>query len=177
MSIVLAKKYVEALLIDTVPEKFEDYREVFSAISADFRDPKFSAIVNSDIVSREKKEEILLSAVASLNDKKLENFVKLLVEKRRVSLIPFIAEELRMKVAENSNRYEGEILSSSSVSVENLQSIADSLSKKLDKNIVLTAKNSDVNGLKVVVNDLNLEITLSKDRIESKLIDHILKAI
>jgi F-type H+-transporting ATPase subunit delta len=177
MSVILAKRYVEALLYDTVPESFVDYQIIFSTLSQNFKESKFSTIINSDLISREKKEEILLSSISSLNDKKVENFVKLLIEKRRLSLIPFIAEELRQKVAKIQNKYDGEILSSTLVSVENLQAIANGLSKKLDKNIVLTARNSSINGLKVVVNDLNLEITLSKDMIESKLVSHILKAI
>jgi F-type H+-transporting ATPase subunit delta len=173
---LLAKKYVKALVSDKNIEEVEEFNAIFSVLASHFSDEKFVTITTSNLTSQKEKEEFLLLALAQANDE-VKNFVKLLIEKRRVSEIPAIAEELRLRLANLENKFQGQVLSSDSVNVEHLKSISDGLSAKLGKNIILSAVKSDLNGLKVVINDLNINITLSKSRIESDMINHILKAI
>jgi len=173
---LLAKRYVKALIEEQNIEKVTEFLGIFSALASQFSDKKFVTIVTSTLTLKSDKEEILLGSLGEVSSE-LANFMKLLIEKRRVSEIPAITEELRLQVANLQNRFQGRILSSNSVSIENLQTIATGLSSKLGKNIILTAEKSEINGLKVVIDDLNINITLSKSRIESDMINHILKAI
>jgi len=173
---LLAKRYVKALTEEQNIEKVTEFLGIFSALASQFSDKKFVTVVTSTLTSQKDKEEILLDSLGDISGD-LTNCIKLLIEKRRVSEIPAITEELRLQVANLENRFQGQILSSNSVSVENLKTIADGLTAKLGKNIILTAKKSEINGLKVVIDDLNINVTLSKSRIESDMINHILKAI
>lgn len=173
---LLAKRYVKALTEDRAIENVKELYELFSTLASHFSDEKFVTLVTSTLTSKSEKEEILLNSLGEVEND-VKNFVKLLIEKRRIAEIPAIAEELRVQVANLENKFQGKILSSSSVSVENLKTIADGLTAKLGKTIVLTASKSDINGLKVVIDDLNIDVALSKSRIESDMINHILKAI
>jgi F-type H+-transporting ATPase subunit delta len=173
---LLAKRYVKALSEEFDIESIKELRLKFSALAKDFSDVKVRTTLLSNLTSKADKEGILLSIFEGC-DVKVQNFIKLLVEKNRVSEIPAIAEELRVLVANANNKFEGKLLSSTSVSIENLKAIADGLSKKLGKNIVLTASKSEINGIKVIVDDLNVDVTLSRSRIEADMINHILKAI
>ena len=173
---LIAKRYVRALTEDKAVENVTELLNIFSTLASHFSDEKFVILVTSTLTSKSEKEEILLNSLGDVEND-VKNFMKLLIEKRRVSEIPAIAEELRVKVANLENKFQGKILSSSSVSIENLKTIADGLSAKLGKTIVLTASKSDMNGLKVVIDDLNIDISISKSRIETDMINHILKAI
>jgi len=173
---LLAKRYVKALTESQNLEKVTEFLEIFKILALNFSDAKFVTLLTSTLTSKSEKEDILLSSLSQC-ESDVKNFIKLLIEKRRVSEIPAIAEELRVKVANLENKFQGKILSSTSLSIENLKAIADGLSAKLDKNIVLTASKSNMNGLQVVIDDLNINVTLSKSRIESDMINHILKAI
>ena len=58
-----------------------------------------------------------------------------------------------------------------------MQELSSSLSKKFDLNISLEFVENDFNGIKVDVEDLGVEINFSKSRINSQMIEHIIKAI
>jgi F-type H+-transporting ATPase subunit delta len=173
---LIAKRYVKALTESVSSEKVSEFAELFSSLASNFSDVKFKTVATSNLTSKSDKEALFVETLGEV-DVELKNFVKLLVEKGRVAEIPAVAEELRVQVANQSGRYEGKLLSSSSVSVEDLQNIAEGLSSKLGKDIVLTASKSDIKGVKVVVDDLNIDVTLSRARIETDIINHILKAI
>ena len=173
---LIAKRYVKALSEDKAVENLKNLLELFSTLASHFSDEKFVTLATSTLTSKSEKEEILLNSLGDVEND-VKNFIKLLIEKRRVSEIPAIAEELRVQVANLENKFQGKILSSNSISIENLKTIADGLTAKLGKTIILTALKSDVNGLKVVIDDLNIDISISKSRIESDMINHILKAI
>jgi F-type H+-transporting ATPase subunit delta len=58
-----------------------------------------------------------------------------------------------------------------------MQELSDGLSKKFDSKISLSYVKDDFNGIKVDVQDLGIEINFSKSRINSQMIEHIVKAI
>lgn len=173
---LIAKRYVKALTESLSSEILLDLSTLFSSLASNFSSIEFKTVTTSSLTSKSDKERVLVESLGDV-DSEVKNFMKLLVEKGRVSEIPAIAEELRVQVANQSNRFEGKLFSSSTVNVEELKTIADGLSSRLGKNIVLTASKSDTDGIKVVIEDLNIDISLSKSRIETDMINHILKAI
>jgi len=100
-----------------------------------------------------------------------------LVEKNRIAVIPAIAEGMRKMMARSNKTYTGTVYSNSDINEESMKSISNGLSKKVDANVSLTFVKNDFAGIKVDVEDLGIEINFSKDRINSQLIEHILKAI
>jgi len=177
MAALVAKRYVTALLDGENAENMAGYSAVFNALASEFENEKFVDFVSSPSIAASAKEEILLAAVAKVESEKINNFLKLLAEKNRLELIPVIAEQLLKEIAAANNAYTGKIFSDSDMDSSTVESLSTGLSKKVDANISLEFVKTDFDGIKVEVEDLGIEVNFSKERINSSLIDHILKAI
>ena len=58
-----------------------------------------------------------------------------------------------------------------------LKELGDGLGKKFDSKITLSYIKSNFDGIRVDVEDLGIEISFSKSRINKQIVEHILKAI
>lgn len=177
MEELIAKKYIKALRVNSDIEFMESVTTVFSTLATFFADAKFNAIVNNPHVSTKEKESILLDAVKSANSQKINNLVKILVENKRISVIPAMAVELQKEMAKLTRTFSGVVSSNALVEDSLLQSLSAGLSTKYGATISLQSLQNDFNGIKVEVEGLGVEISFSKDRIQNQIIDHIIKAI
>jgi F-type H+-transporting ATPase subunit delta len=84
---------------------------------------------------------------------------------------------LKKDVANSTKNYEGIIYSDSDIDAKVIEELSGGLCKKFDSNISLSFVKNDFNGIKVEVEGLGIEIDFSKDRIDSQIIEHIIKAI
>jgi F-type H+-transporting ATPase subunit delta len=73
------------------------------------------------------------------------------------------------------NVYEGVV--EGKVSDITIKALEVKLSKKFNAEIKLAKKDVDVNGIRVYVNVLDVEVSILEDRIKQNLISQILKAI
>ncbi len=177
MEELIAKRYIKALLSDSDIAFAQSITVIFEGLSDSFKNEKFLNIMASNDVSADDKASLLLDAVKSANSQKVNNFIKLLVENKRINIIPAIAEELRKNLANMTKTYSGVVLSNTNIRAKIIKNLSRGLSKKYNSKIVLSFKKTDFNGIKVEVDDLGIEINFSKDRINSQIIEHIIKAI
>jgi len=177
MQELIAKRYVKSLGEATGAESLANIAEIFAAIAENFSNDKFIAVMENPEVANADKESILLDAVKSAGSEKLNNFIKLLVENGRISIIPAMAEEMRKEIARSSKNYSGVVYSNEDVDAKTLTDLSAGLGKKVDATVALTFIKSDYDGLKVEVADLDMEINFSKTRVNAQLVEHILKAI
>ena len=177
MQELIAKRYVKSLGEATGSESLVNIAEIFNAIAENFSNDKFIAVMENPEVANADKESILLDAVKSAGSEKLNNFIKLLVENGRISIIPAMAEEMRKEIARSSKNYSGVVYSNEDVDAKTLTDLSTGLGKKVDATVALTFIKSDYDGLKVEVADLDMEINFSKTRVNAQLVEHILKAI
>jgi len=177
MEALVAKPYVTALLDGEDAETMAAYAAVFNALTSQFENEKFVDFISSPSIASSAKEEILLAAVAKVESDKVNNFLRLLAEKNRLELIPEIAEQISKGIAVLNNAYTGKIFSDADIDSKTVEALSTGLSKKVDANITLEFIKTDFDGIKVEVEDLGIELNFSKERINSTLIDHILKAI
>lgn len=176
MSDLIAKRYVKALLDGRDNKAVTAVSKNINTISEAFADEKFNSIVSSPEVSDSQKVELVLSFVKKA-DETLTNFVKLLGEKRRLTLLPSIASELNVQIAKMNNTYVGVVYTNQELSSDYVSSIEAQFSKKFDVNLSLSQNVCDYDGIKVDIDGLGVEISFSKDRLRSQMIDHILKAV
>ncbi len=176
MNDLLAKKYVKALvegkdlkLISSVGTKLKEISKVFE-------DEKFSQIIFSPEVEDVKKVE-LINSFLKKPEGILVNLIKLLGEKRRLSLLPAISKELESQIAKLNNKYIGVIYTNQKLSNNYVSSIETQFSKKFNVDLSLSQNVCDYDGIKVDIDGLGVEISFSKDRLRSQMIDHILKAV
>jgi F-type H+-transporting ATPase subunit delta len=177
MEELIAKRYIKALKSDFDLETVQNISSVFDALANSFKDDKFVSIIGNPEVNAKDKAEILLEAVRPANSDKVNNFIKLLVENKRVSIIPAIAKELKKDIAKTTKTYEGIVYSDSDIDTKVIDELAQGLSKRFDSTISFLFEKNDFNGIKVEVEGLGIEINFSKDRIDSQIIEHIIKAI
>ena len=176
MNDLVAKKYVKALVDGRDTKNITLVSNNLNSISSAFSDDKFNSIISSPEVSDSKKVELVISLVKKA-DKTLINFVKLLGEKRRLEILPFIAAELNVQIAKMNNTYVGVVYTNEELSKDYISSIEKQFSKKFDVKLSLSQNVCDYDGIKVDIDGLGVEIAFSKERLKSQMIDHILQAV
>jgi F-type H+-transporting ATPase subunit delta len=177
MEELIAKRYIKAMTSGSDTASIQNMTDVFSVLAESFKDEKFVQVIGNPNVSANDKSEILLESVKSADSSQVNNLIKLLVENKRINIIPAIAQELRKDLAASTKTYEGIVYSDSEIDANTMQELSNGLSKKFDANISLVFVKNDFNGIKVDVEDLGVEIDFSKSRINSQIIEHIVKAI
>ena len=177
MEELIAKKYIKALSSGSDAASMQNISEIFSALADSFSDKKLVNILDNPHVNANDKSSILLDAVKSAGSDKVNNLIKLLVEHKRINIIPAIAKELKKNIANATKTYTGLVYSNSDIDANVMTELGNGLSKKFDSTITLSSIKNDFNGIKVEVAGLGVEINLSKDRIDSQIIEHIIKAI
>ncbi len=177
MEELIAKKYIKALSSGSDMASMQNISEIFSVLANSFSEEKFISILVNPLVNTTDKSSILLDAVKSAKSDKVNNLIKLLVEHKRINIIPAIAKELEKDIAKSTKTYTGLVYSNSDIDANVMNELSSGLSKKFDSTITLSSVKNDFNGIKVEVVGLGIEINLSKDRIDSQIIEHIIKAI
>ena len=177
MEELIAKRYIKALKEGSDVESMQNATMVFSSLAQAFKDAKFVQIIENPNVSKEEKLDILLAAVKPAKSKSIDSLIKILVENNRINIIPALAEGMRKDTANTSKTYAGVVYSDSDIDAKVMQDLSSGLSKRFDSNISLDFIKDDFDGIKVDVEDLGIEINFSKTRINSQIIEHIVKAI
>mgnify|MGYP003518782283 FL=1 len=177
MNDLVAKRYVKALVDGRNNDIINTISSKLNVISSAFADEKFNSIVSSPEIAVSSKVDLIISLCDTENDETLKNFIKILGEKRRLGLLPFIAKELDSQIAKMNNSYFGVVYTNQELSNDYVSSIEKQFSKKFDVKLSLSQNVCDYDGIKVDIDGLGVEISFSKERLKSQLIDHILKAV
>ncbi|SFV59189.1 ATP synthase delta chain [hydrothermal vent metagenome] len=176
MEELIAKRYVNALSDVASSEQKAEYSEVLNAIAKLLEDDKVAERLTSPLISSEEKTAFILDGIKG-SDSNLENFIKILGENSRLDLIPTIAKSLNQELQKESNEYEGVVTSSNALSDADLEDLQNSLKTYTGSTIKLTQTQSAVEGIRVAVEDLGIEVNFSKQRVKEQLIDFITKSL
>ncbi len=174
MEELIAKRYAKAL--SSVSKDIAGVLEVLNVLSEVVSSKEIKSTLTSPIISSESKTEMILSALSD-DDKTLVNFIKILGENRRLDLIPAITKVLNSDQQRVSNEYEGVLKSASSLDEAVLANLEETLKKYTGSTIKLTQEKSDLDGIRVSVDDLGIEVNFSKQRVKEQLIDFIKKSL
>ncbi len=174
---VIAKRYIKPLKEMCDITALENLSDLLGAVAEAFKNEKFLHIMHSSEVKGDAKTQLVLEMVAPANSAVVNNFIKLLAENGRLTLIPELAYELKREVSRLKRTYTGCIYSDSAIEQSSVDVIARDLGNKYDATIVLEYVPAKYDGIRVEVNELNIEINFSKTRLNAQLVEHILKAI
>ena len=174
MEELIAKRYAKAL--SSVSKDLPAMLEVLNVLSEVISSSEIKSTLTSPIISGEQKTEMILSALSD-DDSTLVNFIKILGENGRLDLIPAITKVLNTDQQRVSNEYEGVLKSTSSLDEAALANLEETLKKYTGSTIKLTQEISDLEGLRVSVDDLGIEVNFSKQRVKEQLIDFIKKSL
>ncbi len=176
MSILIAKKYVKALLIGNDSKKLAAVNDQLKIIASAYKNEKFKNIISSIEITSDKKVELIHSFIDNI-DENLLNLIKLLAQNKRLNIINDISLELNKEVSILTNNYTGVIYSNESLSDEYISNIQNNFAKKFNIELELINDVCDYDGIKVDIDGLGVEISFAKNMFRSQMINHILKAV
>lgn len=174
MEELIAKRYARAL--SSVSKDLTGILELLNVLSEVVSSAEIKSTLTSPIISSENKTAMILSALGD-KDVTLVNFIKILGENGRLDLIPAITKVLNSDQQRVSNEYEGVLKSASSLDEAVLANLEETLKKYTGSTIKLTQEKSDLEGVRVSVDDLGIEVNFSKQRVKEQLIDFIKKSL
>ncbi len=177
MEELIAKRYVHALLSITKSNEKENLAEVLHNLAISIQDEKILEMIESPIISTEQKVQALLDSLGKGAGKKLINFIKILGEHNRLSSIPTISKILNLEIRKESNEYEGIVKSNVTLDADALTELEETLKRYTGSTVKLKQEESDLDGIKVAVEDLGIEVNFSKERVKEQLIDFIKKSL
>jgi len=172
---LIAKRYANAL--SSLTKKLPKNLIVLNTLSEAMSAKEIEVVVKSPMVSTDKKTDMILSALGKEADSSLVNFIKILGENRRLDLIPAITKLLNREQQVISNEYEGVLQSSSQIDEDGIATLEETLKRYTGSTIKLTQETTELDGLKVVVDDLGIEVNFSKQKVKEQLIDFITKSL
>ena len=175
MEELIAKRYATAL--SSVAKDIKGITDILNVLSEVISTDEVKTALTSPIVTAEKKTEMILSTLGKDADSTLVNFIKILGENKRLDLIPAIAKVLNSDLQKESNKYEGILKSSKKLAKEELSKLEKALEKYTGSTITLKQEKTDLDGLRVSVDDLGIEVNFSKQRVKEQLIDFIKKSL
>ena len=171
-----SKRYVNALMQVYKKDELGALLQTLESIASAFKIPKFQDIIKSPMLKDEPKVELITSFIKNPSEK-IVNFIKLLAKNGRIALIAQIVEDLRKNISALDNKYLGKIYCSRDIDDAKIRDLEDKISKKFNADIKLEPVKSELDGIKIEVEDLGFEISFSVDRLKQKMSEYILKAI
>jgi len=178
MEELIANRYVKALVESTTTKKQRaEFSKILSEISKIFDDASVVERLASPLISNSDKTAFILDGLGEESDVKLQNFIKILGENSRLDLLPVVAKVMNQSIQKESNKYEGIVSSSTKLKAAELKELQDSLKTYTGSTIKLKQETSDIDGIKVSVEDLGIEVNFSKQRVKEQLIDFITKSL
>ncbi len=177
MENLVAKRYAKALLgVDGIA--LSDVIDQLSALAdAIESSSELKGFLESPLVSSAKKFEAIILPLKEKLDSKVFALLELMAQKNRLSLIPELKEILDKETRVASKHFTGVIESADEIDNSLIEKLAQKLKDYSGSEIDLEAKKSDIDGVKVEVSDLGLELHFSKESAKKALIEHIQKAL
>ena len=139
---VIANRYAEALFQIGEEENKTDnlYNELKEVSSLMNTNKDLNNVMKSPLVSKKEKIQLIDTLFAGKVDNDLKNFLKILIEKGRITSINAIGETYKELLNEKNNILEGYVISAVPMNDEKIKELETELSKKYKKNVTIENK-------------------------------------
>ncbi|WP_163337068.1 F0F1 ATP synthase subunit delta [Desulfopila sp. IMCC35008] len=159
---ILARRYAKALFaIGKEQGTYEGYNEALQAVAELYLGtPEVVDALTNPLYPMDLREKVMAGIVTSMGaDKVMGNFLNLLVEKKRVEILPEIAEEYKIMVDDEKNVSHGSVISAVELSDELQAKVQATLEKLTGKKVELTTSVDPtiIGGIIAKVGDLVLD--------------------
>ena len=172
---MIAKRYVKALVGALNEKELDSAIKLFENIAKSLAEAEFANIINSPFVPKARKFELVIE-VFKIKDKKLLNVIKALSDKNRLGEIGRISEELNRYIRAKNNQYELVVQSNFALDEKSINEIKAKLEQKFGTSLIATHKQSNIDGIKIFIDELGVEGVFVKQNFANGLKNHILKA-
>ena len=169
----LSQRYSQAFIQSFDAQGTQEFVAKAEMIRALFANKDFLDLVHNPFVDYSKKYEVL-NTVLAYQDKKIQNALMLLAKSERLSLLPEILGDILSLKSLESKTYRATLYCNSKLSAEMLEKISKILCQKLNLAVQIQEQLWERDGIKCVIEELDLEISFSKEMFVSNLQSYIL---
>ena len=143
---ILAKQYANALLNLSQKEKnlAEVEKSFDSFVNAAYKDPRFAAFMNSPVIPRNKKEELLGQILPKETPAILSLFLRLVLTKKRFEILPLIENTFQSLSEKRRGIHRAEYIGATAIESATEKKLIELLQKKFSKEKGATAEPTTV---------------------------------
>ncbi|WP_104697177.1 MULTISPECIES: F0F1 ATP synthase subunit delta [unclassified Helicobacter] len=172
----IAKRYAKAVLGVLDSKELETLLQKLEIILFALKEAKFLDMMESPYIDFKTKQKILFD-IAKVDEEKIQNLLSLILENKRIRVLPYLYEELQYFLNEKNKTYQGVIYAKEMLDSESVAKIQNKLAKHLNVTLELSCQELQRDEISLVVQGLGVEISFSNQRFLEGLKSHILKAI
>lgn len=135
----IARPYAEAIFeLAQEQSKLQVWSEMLQTAALVAGDENMQALIGNTSVTKEQLVELFLSICGKTLTEQGENLIKLLIENRRLVVLPEIAQQFETLKAEAEKTLEAEVVAAFEVTAEQQQLLQEQLKKRLGCEVSLT---------------------------------------
>jgi len=160
----IARPYSQAVFeMAQNQKKLTEWSLMLTFLSSVVSEPHMRSLISNTSIKKEQLTKLMEDICSDKLDDTGRNLVKVLMENRRLGLMPEIARQFETKRAEAEGTIEAEMVSAFDVTDAQLKSISDALQKRLGRKVSLTARvdNDLIGGALVRAGDIVIDGTVS----------------
>lgn len=139
---IIANRYAEALFQLSEDENVtkEIYNELHNVVETVKNNKDLDNVLKSPLVAKIEKVKLIESLFNNKINNNLKNFLKILVEKGRISSLKSIELTFKQLLNDKNNIIEGTAISAIPLTDKKVKELEEKLSKKYNKNVTLENK-------------------------------------
>lgn len=139
---IIANRYAEALFELSEEENItkEIYNELNNVVDIIKNNKDLDNVLKSPLVAKAEKVQLIETLFNTKINNNLKNFLKILVEKGRISSLKSIKLTFKELLNDKHNIIEGTVISAIALTDEKVKELEEKLSKKYNKNVTLENK-------------------------------------
>ena len=136
---VIANRYAEALFQLSEEENItkEIYNELHDVVEVIKNNKELDNVLKSPLVAKNEKTQLIEALFNNKINNDLKNFLKILVEKGRISSLKSIELTSKELLNDKHNIIEGTVISAIALTEKQVKELEEKLSKKYNKNVTL----------------------------------------
>ncbi len=159
----IARPYAEAVFRVAQPAKLNAWAEILSEMAQVAAVPAFREIAGDPRLARTQVADIFLSSIKTSIDDEARNFVSMLVENGRLSLLQEIEHQFRELKNAFESTADAQIVSAFAMTDEQMRDLVAALEKKFGRklNASVSVDASLIGGVRVTVGDEVLDSSVS----------------
>lgn len=152
-----ARPYAQAIF-----EHSSGWRDDLQQVVAAIREPSVTKLIDSPKLAYKEKAEIFIGLFEGEIEKRTSNFLKILGEAKRLSLLPDILSEYKKLEADKNNQKEVQINSAFELNKDQLEEIEGLLKKRYGENLTsnINIDKNLIGGLTVKCGDEVLDLSI-----------------
>ena len=140
----LARPYAKAAFeLARDAKRFKEWGEALDALAAAVKSPEIAGLIGHPALFKGDLADVLSKALSGTLGEEGRSLVRLLVENNRLKAAPFIAEQFEALRAEAESRIDVEITSATAIPPAQQEKLADAVSKRLSRDVVVEWKTDE----------------------------------